>query len=73
MIILIVGDLLPKTRYHHHDLSVMLLVTLLGDNEIAYELIKDIEPTTAQEYILKAIANAVIGQERNSVRLAINY
>ena len=41
---------------------------VLGDNEIAYELIKDVEPTTAQEYILKAIANAVIGQERNSVR-----
>lgn len=34
---------------------------------MAYELIKDIEPTSAQEYILKAIANAVIGQERNSV------
>ena len=41
---------------------------MLGDHEVAYELIKDTEPTTAQEYILKAIANAVIGQERNSVR-----
>ena len=50
-------------------LAIMsIIVILLGDNEIAYELIKDIEPTTAQEYILKAIANAVIGQERNSVR-----
>lgn len=44
-----------------------MIKLFLGDNETAYELIKDIEPTTAQEYILKAIANAVIGQERNSV------
>ena len=67
---LLVGDLLSKARCH---LCVIIIVNdtngviLLGDNEIAYELIKDIEPTTAQEYILKAIANAVIGQERNSV------
>ena len=52
----------PTTLYQHWPFHT------LGDNEVAYELIKDIEPTTAQEYILKAIANAVIGQERNSVR-----
>jgi len=39
---------------------------------VAYELIKDVEPTSAQEYILKAIANAVIGQERSSVSYSIN-
>ena len=68
--ILLVGDLLFETRCYLscYNVNNSNGVILLGDNEIAYELIKDIEPTTAQEYILKAIANAVIGQERNSVR-----
>ena len=39
----------------------------------AYELIKDMEPTTPQEYILKAVVNASMGQEKNSVSSAADY
>ena len=35
----------------------------------AYNLIKDLEPTTPQEYILKGVVNASIGQEQGSVSL----
>ena len=43
-------------------------VPLLSDNlEEAYSLIKDLEPSSPQEYILKAVANTVIGQEHGSV------
>ena len=33
----------------------------------AYNLIKDLEPTTPQEYILKGVVNAALGQEQASV------
>lgn len=33
----------------------------------AFELIKDLEPAVPQEYILKGIVNAVMGQEMNAV------
>ena len=33
----------------------------------AYLLIKDLEPTTPQEYILKGVVNAALGQEQGSV------
>ena len=35
----------------------------------AYNLIKDLEPTTPQEYILKGVVNAALGQEQGSVRI----
>ncbi len=35
----------------------------------AYNLIKDLEPTTPQEYILKGVVNAALGQEQGSVSL----
>lgn len=35
----------------------------------AYNLIKDLEPTTPQEYILKGVVNAALGQEQGSVCL----
>ena len=35
--------------------------------EDAYALIRDLEPGSPQEYILKAVANTVIGQEQGSV------
>lgn len=35
--------------------------------EDAYALIRDLEPGSPQEYILKAVANTVIGQEQASV------
>ena len=34
-----------------------------------YALIKDLAPNTAQEYILKAVALTMVGQEHNSVRV----
>lgn len=42
----------------------------------AYKLIQDLEPSSPQEYILKAVANTMIGQERGSqenLRLAQQY
>ena len=32
----------------------------------AYTLIKDLEPTVPQEYILKGVVNAAVGQENGS-------
>lgn len=55
-------DVIPEARLN-------LVIYYLKQYEIqdAYELIKDLEPTVPQEYILKGIVNAVVGQERNSV------
>ena len=39
----------------------------LDDIGEAYNLIKDLEPTTPQEYILKGVVNAALGQEQGSV------
>ena len=39
----------------------------LDDIAEAYNLIKDLEPTTPQEYILKGVVNAALGQEQGSV------
>eukprot|EP00760_Papus_ankaliazontas_P035420 PhM_4_TR7788/c0_g1_i1/m.50061/K19685/TTC26, IFT56, DYF13; intraflagellar transport protein 56 len=42
----------------------------------AYELIKDVEPVTPQEYILKAVVNATIGQmtdSREHIKMAQGY
>ena len=39
----------------------------LDDVAEAYNLIKDLEPTTPQEYILKGVVNAALGQESGSV------
>ena len=39
-----------------------------GNTEEAHQLIKDLEPSSPQEYILKAVCNAYIGQEQGSVR-----
>lgn len=44
------------------------LGTTVADNiDEAYGLIKDLEPSSPQEYILKAVANTVIGQEHGAV------
>ena len=37
----------------------------------AYSLIKDLEPSSPQEYILKAVANTFIGQEHGAVSLVL--
>ncbi|XP_011499465.1 PREDICTED: intraflagellar transport protein 56 [Ceratosolen solmsi marchali] len=54
-------DVIPEARLN-------LVIYYLKQNEIqeAHELIKELEPSVAQEYILKGIVNAILGQERNS-------
>ncbi|XP_065826751.1 intraflagellar transport protein 56-like [Oscarella lobularis] len=54
-------DVLPEARLN-------LVIYHLRQDDIfeAYALIKDIEPSTPQEYILKGVVNAALGQEQNS-------
>ena len=51
-------DVIPEARLN-------LVISHLRERELAeaYELMKDVEPTTPQEYILKAVVNACLGQE----------
>lgn len=48
-------------------IQVLPVSHMVGNIEEAYQLIKDLEPSSPQEYILKAVANAFIGQEQGSV------
>ena len=43
------------------------MASLLDDIGEAYNLIKDIEPTSPNEYILKGVVNATMGQDQGSV------
>lgn len=54
-------DLIPEARLN-------LVIFHLHNNEImdAYKLIKDLEPNTPQEYILKGVVNASLGQMNDS-------
>jgi len=45
----------------------MFYPDLTDDIPGAYNLIKDLEPTTPQEYILKGVVNAAMGQDQGSV------
>lgn len=56
-------DILPEAR-----LNLVIYYLRQGENEEAYELIKDLEPAIPQEYILKAIVNVVVGQEKGDVK-----
>lgn len=57
-------DILPEAR-----LNLVVYYLKQGENEEAYELIKDLEPAIPQEYILKAIVNVVFGQDKEDVRI----
>ncbi|KAK0168988.1 hypothetical protein PV327_002742 [Microctonus hyperodae] len=64
-------DVIPEARLN-------LVIYYLKHNDIqeAFSLIKDLEPAVPQEYILKGIVNAVIGQEtgsRESIKIATQY
>lgn len=48
-------------------IGMMWTACYLDNVDEAYALIQDLEPSSPQEYILKAVANTVIGQERASV------
>ncbi|XP_032665164.1 intraflagellar transport protein 56 isoform X1 [Odontomachus brunneus] len=54
-------DVIPEAR-----LNLVIYYLKQDDVKAAYELIKDLEPAVPQEYILKGIVNAVMGQETNS-------
>lgn len=54
-------DFLPEAR-----LNLVIYHLRNDDIDEAYELIKDIEPGTPQEYILKGVVNASIGQSKGS-------
>lgn len=69
-------DVIPEAR-----LNLVIYYLKQDDVKAASDLIKDLEPAVPQEYILKGIVNAVMGQETNSVCVfesllnlaAINY
>jgi intraflagellar transport protein 56 len=55
-------DVIPEARLN-------LVIYHLKQDELreAYALISDLEPTVPQEYILKGVVHAAIGQETGSV------
>jgi len=54
-------DFLPEAR-----LNLVIHYLRTGDEDEAFGLMKDIEPSTPQEYILKGVANACVGQSTGS-------
>ncbi|KAJ1527866.1 hypothetical protein ONE63_007804 [Megalurothrips usitatus] len=62
-------DVIPEARLN-------LVIYYLKQDEIreAYQLIKDLEPAVPQEYNLKGVVNAAMGQETGSAKCAVgNY
>uniref|UniRef100_A0A8C7QY63 Intraflagellar transport protein 56 n=1 Tax=Oncorhynchus mykiss TaxID=8022 RepID=A0A8C7QY63_ONCMY len=47
-------------------LNLVIYYLRQDDVQESYQLIKDLEPTTPQEYILKGVVNAALGQEMGS-------
>ncbi|XP_073975362.1 tetratricopeptide repeat domain 26 isoform X2 [Rhodnius prolixus] len=54
-------DVIPEAR-----LNLLIFHFKQGEYMEAYELIKNLEPSVPQEYILKGIVNVAVGQETNS-------
>nr|CAB3267331.1 tetratricopeptide repeat protein 26-like [Phallusia mammillata] len=64
-------DVIPEAR-----LNLVIYYLRQDDLMEAYGLIKDHEPTTPQEYIIKAVVNATLGQEQGSrehIKMAQQY
>ncbi|XP_014605358.1 PREDICTED: intraflagellar transport protein 56 [Polistes canadensis] len=64
-------DVIPEAR-----LNLVIYYLKQDDIKEAYEFIKDLEPAVPQEYILKGIVNAVMGQEtgsRDNIKTAQQY
>ncbi len=59
-------DVIPEAR-----LNLVIYYLKQGNINEAYDLMKDVDPSQPNEYILKGVVNATIGQEQNSVRLSI--
>jgi len=65
------SDFIPEARLN-------LVIYYLRNDAVqeAYELIKDLEPSTPQEYILKGVVNATVGQalgSRDHVKMAQQF
>ncbi|CAH1795130.1 unnamed protein product [Owenia fusiformis] len=54
-------DVIPEAR-----LNLVIYYLKQDDINEAYNLIKDLDPTTPQEYILKGVVNAALGQDTGS-------
>ncbi|XP_014674786.1 PREDICTED: intraflagellar transport protein 56-like [Priapulus caudatus] len=54
-------DIIPEAR-----LNLVIYYLKQDDVQEAYNLIKELEPATPQEYILKGVVNASLGQEQGS-------
>ncbi|RQM19966.1 hypothetical protein B5M09_002641 [Aphanomyces astaci] len=57
---------LNLVEYCLRDASVVIYYLKHGKVQEAFDLIKDIEPSTPQEYILKGVVHATLGQQTNS-------
>lgn len=55
-------DVIPEAR-----LNLVIYYLKQGNIMEAYELMKDVEPSQPNEYILKGVVNAAVGQDNNSV------
>lgn len=44
------------------------MIPVTDDTAAANALMKDLDPSTPQEYILKGVVNAAVGYEQGSVR-----
>lgn len=55
---------MPEAR-----LNLVIYHLRQDDTKEAYDLLKDLQPAVPQEYILKGVVNAALGQELNSVSL----
>ncbi|CAD5118878.1 DgyrCDS7551 [Dimorphilus gyrociliatus] len=54
-------DVLPEAR-----LNLVIYYLKQDDVGEAFQLIKDLDPTTPQEYILKGVVNAAVGQDQGT-------
>eukprot|EP01061_Rhynchopus_euleeides_P016732 TRINITY_DN28047_c0_g1_i1.p1 TRINITY_DN28047_c0_g1~~TRINITY_DN28047_c0_g1_i1.p1 ORF type:complete len:559 (+),score=224.25 TRINITY_DN28047_c0_g1_i1:259-1935(+) len=64
-------DIVPEAR-----LNLVIYYLRSDDIKEAYELIKDLEPLTPPEYVLKGVVNACVGQEtgnRDHIKTAQQY
>ena len=57
--------MIPEAR-----LNLVIYYLKQGNIGEAYELMKDVEPSQPNEYILKGVVNASVGQEANVVKYA---
>ncbi len=61
-------DVIPEAR-----LNLVIYYLKQGNVHEAYELMKDVDPSQPNEYILKAVVNAVVGQDNNTVSFYYNF